>query len=93
MTLATLQIERSPMSVPPPNLSARHRRALVKLGQNIHRLREQQGMSLDKLAEATGIERQKLSGLEVGALEPDYEMLIALANGLGVPSSVVVADL
>jgi transcriptional regulator with XRE-family HTH domain len=81
------------MSVPPSNLSVSDRRALVKLGQNIHRLREQQGMSLDKLAEAIGIEPQKLSGLEVGALEPDYEMLIALARGLGVPSSVVVADL
>lgn len=72
-------------------MSKPHEQDLVALGQAVSRLREQRGMSTNELADATGIERVRISTLEAGRLDPTYELLIALAEGLGVqPSALVI---
>lgn len=64
---------------------------LAPLGQAVRRLREQQSMSAEQLAEATGMTRQRIDLLETGRLDPTYEQLLALADGLGTQLSVLAA--
>jgi transcriptional regulator with XRE-family HTH domain len=64
---------------------------LVVLGRAIGKLREERGLSTDELAVATGVERARIQALEAGRLDPGYELLLALAEGLGVgPSALIV---
>jgi transcriptional regulator with XRE-family HTH domain len=60
------------------------------LGRAVRRMREQQGMSTEELALATGISRQRIDALETGRLDATYELLLALAEGLGVLPSALV---
>lgn len=64
---------------------------LVLLGQAIRQVREQRGLSTGELAASLGIERERLDALEAGRLDPAYDLLLALAEGLGVrPSAFVI---
>lgn len=47
-------------------------------------------MGTDELARATGLSRQRIDALETGQLDPTYELLLALAEGLGVQPSALV---
>jgi transcriptional regulator with XRE-family HTH domain len=69
-----------------------HRDAdLLVLGRALRRMREQRGTSADELAGATSIDRERIDALESGRLDPTYELLLALAEGLGVqPSALVI---
>ncbi|HEX5853924.1 MAG TPA: helix-turn-helix transcriptional regulator, partial [Solirubrobacteraceae bacterium] len=60
------------------------------LGRAIRRMREQRGISAEVLATATGISRQRIDSLERGRLDPTYELLLALTQGLGVQLSALV---
>jgi transcriptional regulator with XRE-family HTH domain len=62
---------------------------LAAFGQVIRRVREERGMSTDKLAAVAGVEREQLDELEAGRLDPTYDMMLALAKGLGVGLSVL----
>jgi len=62
-----------------PNL-----RALARLARTIHELREQRGMTQGELAAAVGVDEARISALEAGRLDPDYALLVALAQALGV---------
>lgn len=69
----------------------RHKDAdLLVLGRAIRRMRERQGMSADELAGATGMNRQRIDALETGHLDPTYELLLALADGIGIQPSALV---
>ncbi len=63
---------------------------LVALGRAILRLREQRAMSAGELAVATGIAPARLSALEAGEIDPTYDVLLTLADGLGVPLEQLV---
>lgn len=68
-----------------------HRDAdLLVLGRAVRRMREQRDMSPDALAGATGIGRERVDALETGRLDPTYELLLALAEGLGIQPSALV---
>lgn len=60
------------------------------LGEAIGQIRTERGLSADELAVATGIEIARVRALEAGQLDPDYELLVALADGLGVGLSTFV---
>lgn len=61
------------------------------LGQAIREVREQQDQSVSELAAATGISQQTIAGIEAGQTESHLELLLVLADGLGVrPSSFFV---
>jgi len=59
-------------------------RALARLARAIRELREQRGMTQAELAAAVGVHRTRISALEAGRLDPDYALLVALAQALGV---------
>ena len=61
------------------------------LGRAIRGAREQRGMSPDELAGATGMSRQRIHELETGHLDPSYELLVVLAEGLDMQISVLIA--
>jgi transcriptional regulator with XRE-family HTH domain len=64
---------------------------LLALGRAVKLMREQRGMSADELAEASGVSRECLDALETGQLDPTYELLVEIAEGLGVqPSELVI---
>jgi transcriptional regulator with XRE-family HTH domain len=72
-----------------PESEHRHRELLV-LGRAIRRIREQRGMSVDELARAIDVHRQRIDALETGHLDPTYELLLAVAEGLGTQPSALV---
>jgi transcriptional regulator with XRE-family HTH domain len=53
-------------------------------------MREQQDMSAGELADAIDIGRQRIDALETGRLDPTYELLLAVAEGLGTQPSALV---
>jgi transcriptional regulator with XRE-family HTH domain len=69
----------------------RHDADLAFLGRAVRWMRERQGMSADELAGATDISRKRIDALETGRLDPTYELLLALAKGLAIQPSALVA--
>jgi XRE family transcriptional regulator, regulator of sulfur utilization len=63
---------------------------LLALGRAIRLMREQRGMSVDDLARAIHVRRQCLDALETGGLDPTYELVLAVAEGLGMQPSALV---
>jgi|NGEPerStandDraft_8_1074529.scaffolds.fasta_scaffold123001_2 transcriptional regulator with XRE-family HTH domain len=48
-------------------------------------------MSADELADASGVIRERIGALEAGQLDPTYELLLEIADGLGTqPSALVI---
>jgi transcriptional regulator with XRE-family HTH domain len=71
---------------------SRHNDADLRgLARAVRRMREQLGMSAEELADATDMSRQRIDALEDGRLDPTYEQLLALAEGLDTQVSVLVA--
>ena len=62
-------------------------KARAALGRAIREAREHQGVDVDELAAASGISRRTIARIEAGDRESDYELLLALADGLGVRAS------
>ena len=64
---------------------------LLLLGRAVQLIREQRGMSTGELVRASGVPREQLDALEAGQLDPTYELLLEIADGLGAqPSALVV---
>jgi transcriptional regulator with XRE-family HTH domain len=54
-------------------------------------MREQRNMNADELVKASGVPREQLDALEAGQLDPTYELLLEIADGLGAqPSALVI---
>ena len=67
-------------------------RALQRLlGRNVLRLREEQGLSQEELAEASGLSVRNLQRLEVGEVNANLVTIVSLANALGVDPVVLLA--
>ncbi len=47
-------------------------------------MREQHGLSADDLAAASGVAPARVAALEEGQLDPDFELLRALATSMGI---------
>jgi transcriptional regulator with XRE-family HTH domain len=63
---------------------------LIALGRMVRATREQKGMSVTELAQAAGLKRRRLVRIEAGELDPRYDGLIALADGLGVRAAAIM---
>jgi transcriptional regulator with XRE-family HTH domain len=63
---------------------------LLRLGETVRQVRDEQRLSVDALAARSGIDAQRISNLEAGRLDPEFDVLIALARGLGVRASALV---
>jgi transcriptional regulator with XRE-family HTH domain len=63
---------------------------LRSLGARVRQLRQQQRLSVAELATKTGVEIQHIRELEAGWYDPTLDVMISLANGLGVRLSGLV---
>lgn len=61
---------------------------LLLFGKAIQAVREQRGFAAGDLAAAAGVDLARLSAVEEGRLDPDFELLVTLATGLGIGPSV-----
>ena len=64
--------------------------SLLILGRAVKLMREQRAMSADELAASSGILRERIDALEAGQLDPTYELLLEIADGLGIQPSALV---
>ena len=62
---------------------------LAALGRAIRQLREEQSISRSALAQAAEISRRHLDALEAGRSDPPFDLLLALADGLGIRPSAL----
>jgi DNA-binding XRE family transcriptional regulator len=62
---------------------------LVFLGRAVREQREQRDMTTGELAGKAGVGRRRIERLEAGKLDPDFELLFAVACALGVRLSVL----
>jgi len=61
------------------------------VGANLRRLRNQRGLSLEKLSRASGVSRAMLGQIELGQSAPTINILWKIANALGVPFSGLIS--
>jgi transcriptional regulator with XRE-family HTH domain len=60
---------------------------LLLLGEAFREIREQRGLGVGELAVATGVDLACIEALEAGCLDPDLELLVRIADGIGVRPS------
>lgn len=63
----------------------------VIVGTNLRRLRKAQGLSLERLAELSGVSRAMLGQIETAKSVPTVSLLWRVADALGVPVTTLVA--
>jgi transcriptional regulator with XRE-family HTH domain len=68
----------------------REQQQLLALGRAVREIRGERGMGVAQLASAAGVDLRQIAALEAGRLNPAYELLLALAEALGVPASELV---
>lgn len=70
----------------PPSLAE----VLAEVGPRLRRIRDQRGITLTELADATGISKSTLSRLESGQRKPSLELLLPIAEAHQVPIDELV---
>jgi transcriptional regulator with XRE-family HTH domain len=63
---------------------------LVRFGETFRQAREQQRVTVADLVARTGIDAQQIGALEAGQLDPAFDVMIALADGIGVRLSALI---
>jgi transcriptional regulator with XRE-family HTH domain len=71
-------------------MGQREQQQLLALGRALRQIRGERGMDVAQLAAAAGVDLRRIAALEAGRLNPAYELLLALAEVLGVPASELV---
>jgi transcriptional regulator with XRE-family HTH domain len=59
-------------------------KTLAAFGRNVAHIRDERGLSQDKLAEKADLDRTYLSGIERGVRNPGIKVVIRLAKALNV---------
>ncbi len=62
-----------------------------RVGLNVKRLREAQGISQEDLADRAGVHRTYVSGVERGVRNPTITVLEKIAGALGEPLAKLVS--
>ena len=63
-----------------------------RLGKNLRRLRLEKGLGQEKFALEYGFDRTYISGIERGVRNPTIVIVQKLADALGVPIAVLLAE-
>jgi transcriptional regulator with XRE-family HTH domain len=61
------------------------------LGANLRRLRVRRGLSLERLARASGVSRAMLGQIELGQSTPTINVVWKISRSLGVPFSALIS--
>jgi transcriptional regulator with XRE-family HTH domain len=64
----------------------------ARVATNLHEQRRRRDMSLDQLAQRTGVSRAGLSQIETRKTNPSIGVLWKIASGLGIPFSELIGD-
>lgn len=84
--------ETRPDAAPPADSAAEATGDLTPLvGVNLRRLRVRRGLSLERLARASGVSRAMLSQVELGRSTPTVNVVWRVAHALEVPFSALLA--
>jgi len=62
------------------------------VGGNLRRLRGQRGLSLERLANVSGVSRAMLGQIELGQSAPTINVLWKISSALGVPFSALISS-
>lgn len=62
----------------------------LRVGRNVKRLREEQGLAQDELAHRADVHRTYLSGVERGIRNPTVTVLVRIADALGVTAGALI---
>jgi transcriptional regulator with XRE-family HTH domain len=62
------------------------------VGKNLRRLRTERGLSLERLAQASGVSRAMLGQIELGQSAPTINVLWKIAHALEVPFSALISS-
>jgi transcriptional regulator with XRE-family HTH domain len=60
--------------------------------QTFRQVREREGLSVADLAASTGIDARQIDALEAGRLDPAFDVMCALADGIGVRLSALIPE-
>jgi len=63
-----------------------------EVGPNLRRMRVHRGLSLERLAHASGVSRAMLCQIELGQSAPTINVLWKIARALNVPFSALITD-
>lgn len=63
-----------------------------RVAENVRALRRARGMSLDELAQASGVSRAALSQIETSKVNPTIGLLWKVAVGFGIPFSELIGE-
>jgi transcriptional regulator with XRE-family HTH domain len=80
---------KKPADVEPPEASAD---LAPVVGKNLKRLRTERGLSLERLAQSSGVSRAMLGQVELGQSAPTINVLWKMARALDVPFSALIAS-
>ena len=61
------------------------------VGRNLRRLRTHRGLSLERLAKASGVSRAMLGQIELGQSAPTINVIWKIARALGIPFSALIS--
>jgi transcriptional regulator with XRE-family HTH domain len=62
------------------------------VGRNLRRLRTERGLSLEKMAQASGVSRAMLGQIELGQSAPTINVLWKIARAVDVPFSALITS-
>lgn len=63
-----------------------------RIGANVRRLRQAQGLRQEKFGFESGIDRTYISGIERGRRNPSATIIEKIATALGVPAHVLLME-
>src|ERR1019366_5714549 len=69
-----------------------NRTELIRFGEQLRRVREQQRLTVVDLAGRSNISPTRVAKLEAGLTDPRLDVLVALSDGLGVGLSALIPD-
>ncbi|QGQ97512.1 XRE family transcriptional regulator [Paenibacillus psychroresistens] len=64
----------------------------IKLGKNLKAIRNSRGLSLDKVAELTGVSKAMLAQVERGESSPSISIIWKIANGLHLSFTTLIEE-
>jgi CheY-like chemotaxis protein/DNA-binding XRE family transcriptional regulator len=65
---------------------------LTRFGETFRQVREREGIGVAELAARTGIDAQQVNALEAGRLDPAFDVMCALVDGIGIRLSALIPD-